>query len=127
MGVQVLVVEDEEPIAQMVLEVLRRSRVEAHWATDGVQARDFLERFRYDLILTDIIFTRTGGLDLIRWVRDRDETIPVVAMTGFGSGAAQEAREAGASDVILKPFELKELRLTLSRFIPLGQGGAPVL
>jgi DNA-binding response OmpR family regulator len=124
MGIKVLVVEDEEPIAQMVLEVLHRSGVEADWATDGVQAREFLERFTYDLVLTDIIFTRTGGLDLIRWIRERDKTIPVVAMTGFGTSAAQEAREAGASDVILKPFKLKELKARLSRFIPLGQGGA---
>jgi|GEM_PF-1510793 CheY-like chemotaxis protein len=123
MGARVLLVEDEEPIAQMIREVVGGFDVEFHWASDGIQARELLQSLPFDLILTDLIFTRTGGLDLIRWVRERDEAVPIVVMTGFGAAAAQEAMEAGASESILKPFEIHDLRQILSRHLQPPQGG----
>lgn len=120
MGARVLLVEDEEPIAQLVQEVLMEFGAEVHWAADGLQARDLLQRISFDLILTDLIFTRTGGLDLIRWVRQRDAAVPIVAMTGFGAEAAQEAMKAGATDSILKPFEMHRLRRVISRHMKGG-------
>ncbi len=125
MGARVLLVEDEEPIAQMIREVLMEFGAEVHWAADGLQARDLLQRTSFDLILTDLIFTRTGGLDLIRWVRQRDPAVPIVAMTGFGAEAAQEAMLAGATDSILKPFEMQRLRRVISRHIQGSPTGTP--
>ncbi len=125
MGARVLLVEDEEPIAQMIQEVLMEFGAQVHWAADGLQARELLERLSFDLILTDLIFTRTGGLDLIRWVRQRDAVVPIVAMTGFGVEAAQEALQAGATESILKPFEMHRLRQVISRHIRVAPAGSP--
>jgi len=121
MGVRVLVVEDEQPLGELIQEVLERAGLEAHWVPDGLQARDLLDQCEYDLILMDIIFTRTGGLDLIEWVRERNVEIPIIAMTGYGPETAREALNAGATDAILKPFELAQLEELLSRYLPVGK------
>ena len=121
MGVRVLVVEDEQPLGELIQEVLERAGLEAHWVPDGLQARDLLDQYEYDLILMDIIFTRTGGLDLIKWVRERTPEIPIIAMTGYGPETAREALNAGATDAILKPFELARLEELLSRYLPMGK------
>ena len=47
---------------------------------------------------------------MIKTIREKDRKIPIVAMTGYGQEVAQEAIEAGANDILLKPFDMLELK-----------------
>jgi two-component system response regulator MtrA len=93
-------------------------------APDGPRLLSLMEHERPDLVVLDIMMPGMSGLDVLRRVRDdgRWPTVPVMMVTALTDAAVMEsARNDGASDVIHKPFRLKDLvariedRLRLAR------------
>src|SRR5579863_5179262 len=69
-----------------------------------------------DLVLTDLKLPGMSGLEFLQAVKRQDATLPVVVMTAFGSvETAVEAMKAGASDYVLKPFSLAEMRIVIRK------------
>lgn len=116
---KILIVEDEEVVAGVIGEFFRKHGYGAEIAQDGIKAKKLLNREDFQLILTDVFFYWSGGIDLIKTIREKDKTTPIVAMTGYGQEVAQEAIEAGANDVILKPFDILELKKMIGRYFDL--------
>lgn len=73
-----------------------------------------MEKEQFCLALTDVVFFQSGGIDLIKTIRQKDTTIPIVVMTGYGPEVAQEAMEAGANDFLLKPFDMHQMKTKMS-------------
>lgn len=106
---RILVVEDEESLAESVRYNLEREGYGVSVASDGRQA---LERFRADepsLVILDLMLPEISGLDLCRTMRAESD-IPIIMVTAKDSEADKVAGlELGADDYVTKPFSMREL------------------
>ena len=108
-GHRVLVVEDEESLADSVRYNLEREGVSVSVAADGRRA---LERFRADppsLVILDLMLPEMSGLDVCRTLRSESD-VPIIVVTAKDSEADKvSGLELGADDYVTKPFSMREL------------------
>jgi two-component system response regulator RegX3 len=106
---RVLVVEDEESLAEAVRYNLEREGWAVEVASDGPRA---LERFRagaVDLLILDLMLPEMSGLDVCRIVRSESD-VPIIMVTARDAEADRVAGlELGADDYVTKPFSMREL------------------
>src|SRR3954471_11053346 len=106
-NMRVLLVEDAPFLRYAFGRLLRLHGYEVMEANDGREALDCLDRFRPDLVLTDLMMPVMDGVELIRELRANPETagIPIVAITADATSMSESrARAAGADDFIAKPI-----------------------
>jgi two-component system response regulator RegX3 len=123
-GTRILVVEDEEALADSVRYNLEREGYAVSVATDGRRA---LERFRTEhptLVILDLMLPEISGLDVCRMIRSESD-VPIIMVTAKDSEADKVAGlELGADDYVTKPFSMRELvsrvRANLRRSLALG-------
>ena len=108
---RILVVEDERNAREALGEIFS-SQHEVDLAEDVAEARAAMERAMPDLVLTDVVLPGDeDGLDLLRFVRAQDASVPVIVMTAYGSvEKAVHAMRDGAHDFLEKPLDLGRLR-----------------
>ncbi|MDQ6915156.1 MAG: response regulator transcription factor [Actinomycetota bacterium] len=121
---RVLVVEDDDDIAQVLQRSLRMEGYDVRLAGDGVAALDQAHAFLPDLVILDLGLPRLDGMDVARELRDRDD-VPILMLTARDAlDARVEGLDAGADDYLVKPFERQELlarlRALLRRRPPKG-------
>ena len=105
---RILVVEDEQSIADMVKLCLSKNGYICDVVYDGMAATQKIEEKRYDLILLDIMLPDYDGYELIEYIKPFD--IPVIFVTAKTSVADRvKGLNLGAEDYISKPFDLEEL------------------
>jgi two-component system OmpR family response regulator len=124
-AVRVLVVDDEQPIAELVATALRYEGFEPQTAGNGHAALDAVESFRPDLIVLDVMLPDLDGFEVQRRLVDRGQRVPVLFLT------ARDATEdkvrgltVGGDDYVTKPFSLEELVARI-RAILRRVGGGP--
>src|ERR1700727_1621618 len=122
----ILVVDDEVEVGEAIRRVLERAGfvVEVTNSADGsLQA---LERHQPDIVVTDVIMPKLHGLELIKILRGQYPRVRIVAISGGGSfgplaykpdaisthAYLAGAREAGADEVLTKPFDMGDLLAT---------------
>ncbi|MDB5890589.1 MAG: DNA-binding response regulator [Polaromonas sp.] len=107
---RLLLAEDDAMIGQAVLQVLRAEHYAVDWVRDGDMADQALRTADYDLVLLDLGLPRRDGLDVLRALRARRSTVPVLVVTARGAvGDRIAGLDAGADDYVLKPFDTDEL------------------
>jgi PAS domain S-box-containing protein len=114
----VLVVEDEAPLRRLTVEALRRQGYRVLEAEDGLAAAGLLaeDPGAVDLILSDIVMPRRGGLELLADLRARGLNIPAIFLSGYASEVAvRGAKLPAGSELLSKPYELAELLRTVRR------------
>jgi DNA-binding response OmpR family regulator len=121
---RVLVVEDDDDIAQVLQRSLRMEGYDVRLAGDGVTALDQAHAFLPDLVILDLGLPRLDGMDVARELRGRDD-VPILVLTARDALEARvEGLDAGADDYLVKPFERQELlarlRALLRRRPPKG-------
>jgi DNA-binding response OmpR family regulator len=126
---RVLVVEDDDEIAQTLQRSLRMEGYEVRIASDGVSALDDAHAFLPDLIVLDLGLPRLDGIDVAKTLRENDD-VPILMLTARDALEARvEGLDAGADDYLVKPFERQELlarlRALLRRRPP--RGAAPLV
>lgn len=105
----ILVVEDEETLAESLRYNLMREGYEVTVADDGRAALDAFRAKAADLVVLDLMLPGLGGLDVLRRLRAASE-VPVVVVTAKDSEADVVAGlELGADDYVIKPFSMREL------------------
>lgn len=105
---KILIVEDEQAIADMIKLCLGKNGYVCEIVNDGRIASEKIEEKRYDLILLDIMLPDIDGYDLIEYIKQFD--IPVIFVSAKTSVADRvKGLKLGADDYISKPFELEEL------------------
>ena len=97
-------------IGKAVLDVLRAEHYAVDWVRDGTAAEAALVAERYDLVLLDLGLPKADGLTVLRGLRSRRETVPVLVATARDAvGDRVAGLDAGADDYIVKPYDTDEL------------------
>jgi PAS domain S-box-containing protein len=114
-GERVLVVDDEEFILETTREALRDVGYRVLTATGGEEALRTIEEAdgAVDVVVTDLRMPDMNGFDLIRTLRARNPSLPIVAASGVADGRTDEALDAGAHTFLAKPFSAETLQSAL--------------
>jgi two-component system response regulator MprA len=126
---RVLVVEDDDDIAQVLQRSLRMEGYDVRTAGDGVSALDEAHAFLPDLVILDLGLPKMDGIDVAKTLREGDD-VPILMLTARDAlDSRVEGLDAGADDYLVKPFERQELlarlRALLRRRPP--RGSAPLV
>ena len=106
---RVLVVEDDEDIADVLRRSLRQEGHEVRTAVDGEDALKLASEFVPDLVVLDLGLPRLDGVEVCRRLRS-DGDVPILILTArTDTGDRVEGLDAGADDYLVKPFERAEL------------------
>ena len=112
----VLIVEDEKKMARLLELNLSEEGYSVHAAPDAETGLRLLRQEKVDLVVTDLKLPGMDGLEFLQAVKRANAAIPVIVMTAYGTvETAVEAMKAGASDYILKPFSLEEMKLIVGK------------
>jgi DNA-binding response OmpR family regulator len=117
--VKILVVEDDRTVGQYVKRGLEEHRYHADLVEDGMEGLRLASGGRYDLIVLDLRLPEMNGLEVLRTLRDRGNTTPVLVLTAQDAVDFKvQALRSGADDYVTKPFAFEEL---LARVEALGR------
>ena len=109
-----LLVEDEQKIADTLKLGLAENGYEVDVAYDGNIGLKLFESHLYDIIVLDINIPGINGYELCKIIRSKNTQVPVIMLTAMSSLSDKiEGYDAGADDYIIKPFEFKELLLKM--------------
>jgi DNA-binding NtrC family response regulator len=112
----ILIVEDEAKMRRILELNLGEDGFNTLSAEDAETGLKLLQSTPVDLVLTDLKLPGMNGLEFLQAVKRYNAGLPVVVMTAFGTiETAVEAMKAGASDYVLKPFSLDEMRMVIRK------------
>lgn len=105
---EILVVEDDEAIANLICVNLSAEGYHCICAHDGMQGADYIEQRTFDLVLLDIMLPEVDGYELLEYIKPTGT--PVIFLTAKGSlNDKVRGLKAGADDYLTKPFQIGEL------------------
>lgn len=115
-GARILVVDDEEPVLELLADILAEYPYHVDLANTGDGGIEKIRSGEYDLVLTDLNLPGADGLGVLRAAKEKDPDIAVVLLTGNATVFnAIEALRKGAYDFVQKPFQLGELEASFTR------------
>jgi len=116
--INILIVEDEQRLADILKKQLEESGFSVEIAYDGYLGNQLVEKNTYNLIILDINLPLMNGYDLCREIRKKDINIPIIMLTAFSTSDNKLAGfDAGADDYIVKPFDFRELLARVNVFL----------
>ncbi|MES2414738.1 MAG: response regulator transcription factor [Pseudomonadota bacterium] len=122
---RLLLVEDDAMIGESVLQVLRREHYAVDWVRDGAMADQALRTAVYDLVLLDLGLPKRDGLDVLRALRSRRSSVPVLVATARdGISDRIAGLDAGADDYVVKPYDIDELLARIRALLRRSAGQA---
>ena len=127
---RILVVEDEQRVAELLKVGLEDSGYQVSVAFDGEMGLRLFRASRFDLVISDIILPKMNGFELTKEVRQLKPDIPVLMLTALGTTDDKlDGFDAGADDYMVKPFDFRELdariRVLLKRKVVASQTAQP--
>lgn len=106
----ILIVEDEQKIANTLKKGLTENGYQVDVAFDGLIGERMFLANQYDLIILDINLPGINGYELCRIIRNKNQQVPVIMLTALSTmNDKLEGFDAGSDDYLIKPFEFKEL------------------
>ncbi len=122
---RLLLVEDDTMIGETVLQVLRAEHYAVDWVRDGRMADEALRSEHYDLVLLDLGLPQRDGLEVLRALRARRDTTPVLVATARDAvGDRIAGLDAGADDYVVKPYDTDEMLARIRALIRRSAGRA---
>ncbi|MGB3405041.1 MAG: response regulator [Microcoleaceae cyanobacterium] len=119
---RILLVEDDQGLAEGLQTALRDQQYLVDMAVDGQQGWELAEAFGYDLILLDLLLPKLNGIAFCQKLRQQGKSTPVLLMTAQNSSTQKvEGLDAGADDYVVKPFETSELLARVRALLRRGQ------
>ena len=113
---KLLIIDDDREILQCFFYAFPEHQYEVHSAETASAALELFRQQAFDVVIADIRLPDCSGLELLEQLHQQDARVPVILMTGAGSSnTAIEAIRRGAYHYIVKPFDLDELQLVVSR------------
>jgi len=111
-----LIVDDEAPLRQVLVHLMRGDGFECYEAGNGREALDFLETQRVTLVISDLRMPKVDGIELLREIRARYPDTAVILITAVADvDVAVKCLAIGAMDYLTKPFHLEEVRARVSQ------------
>lgn len=107
---RILVVEDERDLNRVISKRLESEGYSVDRCFDGEEALDFIDVGEFDAIIMDIMMPHINGIEVLKQMRSRNNTTPVLLLTARdGIGDRVNGLDAGADDYLVKPFAFEEL------------------
>ncbi len=107
---KILVVEDDRIVGQYVKRGLEEQQYHVDLVDDGLEALRLISGGHYDLVVLDLRLPGMTGIEVLRTIRDRGVTTPILVLTAQDAVDHKvEALRAGADDYVTKPFAFEEL------------------
>ncbi len=116
MSLAILIIDDEPNLPRQLAHFLKRHEYDVYTAGDGETGLRELQQRTIDMVLLDLRLPRIGGLEMMGRIRKVDADVPIVIMTAYADvRSAVTAMKSGATDYLLKGFDLDELLLVVRR------------
>ena len=107
---RILVVEDDKAVASFVKRGLESEQYAVDVAADGEEAQALVEAASFDLIILDLVLPKVDGLDVLKYIRKRKPSPPVLILSGRARVEDRvKGLDLGADDYLTKPFSFSEL------------------
>ena len=107
---RILVVEDEKHLNRIISEAVEDEGYSVDSCYNGLEALEYLECADYDVIILEIMMPKMNGLELVRRLRDKGDSTPVLFLTARDAVADRvEGLESGGDYYLTKPFDFQEL------------------
>lgn len=112
---KILVVEDESTLRTVISEFLKIMNFEVTCVENGVEAVDIMCIKKFDLVITDIMMPKMGGVELIKNIRKVNSMLPIIAVTGSDLDAVEEIQNE-FTKAIRKPYAFDTLLSKIYQF-----------
>lgn len=107
---RLLLAEDEKSLSKAIAAILERNHYNVTRVYDGKDALEYLENGQYDGVVMDIMMPKLDGLSVLKIMRQRGDTTPVIMLTAKSDiDDRVTGLDSGANDYLTKPFDAKEL------------------
>lgn len=107
---RILIAEDESDLNSLLVRALEKEGYGVDSCFDGEEALYYLEHTEYDAAILDIMMPKMDGLTVLKKVRSRDSSLPIMFLTARDSIADRvTGLDSGADDYLVKPFDFEEL------------------
>ncbi len=114
----ILLIDDEEVICSILKKFLE---AKGHQVTASLKAAEGLGYFKknkFDIVLSDITMPEMDGIELIRKIKEQDRSTKIIVITGHVQKAKEDAaKNAGADEILIKPFRNEQLYQTINRVL----------
>ncbi|MCL6087412.1 MAG: response regulator transcription factor [Actinobacteria bacterium] len=125
---QILIIEDEEKIANFLRRGLIEERYAADIALDGKEALYKYDINEYDLIILDLMIPKVDGITVCRKIRSSNSNIPILILTARDNIEDKiKGLDCGADDYMTKPFSFSELSARIRALLRRGNKADPVI
>jgi DNA-binding response OmpR family regulator len=117
---KVLVIEDDQPLRELLCLMLQSAGHETVEAPDGTHGFARFAGERPDLVITDLVMPEREGIETIQQIRELDETLPIIAISGMWGGEFEplaDAKLLGASVALQKPIARRTLLEEVSKLL----------
>ncbi|UBM59656.1 response regulator transcription factor [Marinilongibacter aquaticus] len=117
-GKRILIIEDDQRIAQTISKGLKEKEFETEIAYDGKIGSKYAVSGEFDLILLDLNLPEMNGYQVASLVREKDQETPILMLTALGETEDKiEGFERGADDYLVKPFDFRELLVRIQALL----------
>ena len=125
---RILLVEDDSLLGDGIQAGLVQAGFAVDWVQDGAQADTALQTETYAAVVLDLGLPKLSGLELLRRVRARNNTVPVLILTARDAVEDRiKGLDSGADDYVVKPFDLHELAARLRALTRRSRGAAAAI
>ena len=120
---QILIVEDDQQLAEMVAKSLGEVGFSATLAATGEEGLDWIRGHVFDAVITDVMMPKMDGFEFVRRVRAAGKTLPIIVLSAKGEVTDRiRGLEYGADDYLAKPFSVSELIARLQAVLRRASG-----
>ena len=113
-----LIIDDDLTVCKSCQKIIQKAGHEVTYSLSGHEALGMMEETPYDIVFTDLKMAEMGGMEVLRFIKERDPDVVVVIITGYATVAsAVETMKIGAFDYLPKPFTPAEFRAVLNKAI----------
>ena len=115
---QILVVDDEKIFRNLLFRALDTQGYQVTVAKDGEEGLDLVKKQFYDIVITDVMMPKLGGIELLTKINEHSPGTIVIIITGYASlDSAMQAIKEGAYDYITKPFQIEDILHAVERAV----------
>ena len=112
---QILVVDDEPNMRKVIRAMLIEDGFEVHDARDGESALAVLADHHIDIVVTDLKMPKIDGMTFIKMVREKNASIPIIIITGYGSAKNRAlAKSYGVNKILSKPCSIADITQSIN-------------